>query len=87
MAVSRVADTYEVVIPMLPKSTWAPGTNPLPFIVKVKVPTATLAGLTDATVGNALNRITVALAETVGAAMLVAVTITLSVLGMAAGGV
>jgi hypothetical protein len=72
---------------ILPKSTWAPGTNPLPLIVNAKVPTATFAGLADATVGKALKRTTVALAETVGAAVLVAVTITLSVLGMAAGGV
>jgi hypothetical protein len=72
---------------MLPKSTWAPGTNPLPFIINAKGPTAIFAGLTDATVGKALKRITVALAKTDGEAMLVAVTMTLSVLGMAAGGV
>jgi hypothetical protein len=72
---------------MSPKLTWVPGTNPLPFIVNVNGPTATFAGLTEASVGKGLKRITVALAETDGAAMLVAVTITVSVLGMAAGGV
>jgi hypothetical protein len=57
------------------------------LIVKVKAPTATFAGLVEATVGYGFSRVTVALAETVGAAMLVAVTITVPVLGIAAGGV
>ncbi len=70
-----------------PNSTCAPGTNPLPFIVKVKAPTATFAGLVEATVGYGFSSVTVALAEAVGAAVLVTVTITVPVLGIAAGGV
>ena len=87
IGVKRGEDTYEVEVAISPKMSWVPGTNPMPFIVNVKGPTATFEGLTDANVGKGLKRITVALAETDGAAVLVAVTITLSVLGMAAGGV
>jgi hypothetical protein len=53
----------------------------------VNAPTATFAGLVEATVGYGFSSMTVALAAAVGAAMLVTVTITAPVLGIAAGGV
>jgi len=56
-------------------------------MVKVNAPTGTFAGLADASVGYGLRSVTVALAEATGKPTLVAVTVTVPLLGMADGGV
>ena len=70
-----------------PTIATAPATKPLPFSVMVNEPTGRFAGWTDASVGYGFNSVTVALAETVRSALLVAVTVTVFGLGMAAGDV
>jgi hypothetical protein len=70
-----------------PTTATAPATKPLPFRVTVKEPTGRFAGWTDASVGYGFRSVMVVLAETVGLALLVAVTVTVFGLGMAAGGV
>src|ERR1700747_1288466 len=53
----------------------------------VKEPTGRFAGWTDSSGGDGFRRVIVPLTETVGLALLVAVTVTVFGLGIAAGGV
>jgi hypothetical protein len=70
-----------------PTVTCAPGANRLPLSVRITWPGEAKAGLTEAMVGNGFPRINAAVAETLGSALLVAVTKTTFGSGIAAGGV
>ena len=88
VAVNFVAETNVVGKTKPPNRACAPGTNPLPFSVKVNVLSGGMIdGRTEASVGYGFKRVTIALADAAGVAVVVTVTMTAPELGMAAGGI
>jgi hypothetical protein len=87
VAVSLVKETNVVVRAVPPNTTCEPATNPLPFNVKVNAPGGIVDGFAEASVGYGFTRVTVALADAAGIAVVVTVTMTVPELGIAAGGV
>src|SRR6185295_10738076 len=86
VAVNVLPETKVVVSGVPSSRAMAPGTEPLPFSFNVNGPNGMVEGLADAKVGKGFKSSTVAVANTAGAATLVAFTITIPPPGIAAGG-
>lgn len=76
IALSCVEELKVVGNGMPANRTWAPLANLRPVTVSVKLPTETVVGATEVTVGIGLSSVTRADADTEGSAALVAVTFT-----------
>ena len=85
VAVNLAAETKVVVSVAPPNVTCAPFTNSLPLIVKVKLPTANVCGLTLLSTGAGFQSVRVLVAVAVESAALTALIAAVPGFGMFAG--